>query len=76
MKLRIRTLGLVYLARQNKILALPPSEQEEMDVNEVESAGAVEQELKNLVREGLERLAGAARKAIRDKEFVKRRSNY
>ncbi|NIQ00647.1 MAG: hypothetical protein GWM98_09875 [Nitrospinaceae bacterium] len=71
--LRIQTRGLIYLANQDRILALPAEEQ---TLSLKPGGPGVKKQLEEAARTGLENLAEAARKVIRDHQFVKRRPSY
>ena len=76
--LRIRDLGIVFLAKQNKILIVPSNEKLKSIFEEGESLTReqVIARVQQFSREGLEELAASARKIIKDNEFVVRRSAY
>ncbi len=75
---RIRSLGIVYLAKQNKVLIVPSNEKSKSTFGEGESLARhqVIARVHQLSREGLEELAASAKKIIKDNEFVVRRSAY
>ncbi len=70
-KWTLKTRGLVYLAKQNRLLALPANEQ----TADADGAPARE-DAGELARKGLKALAAAAKKEILDKKFEVRRSAY
>ena len=76
--LRIRNLGIVFLAKQNKILIVPSNEKSQLIFEDIESPDReqVITAVRQLAREGLENLAASAKKIIKDYEFVVRRSAY
>lgn len=76
--LRIRSLGIVYLAKQNKVLIVPSNEKSKSTFVEGEdlSRHQVIARVQQLSSEGLEDLAASAKKIIKDNEFVVRRSAY
>jgi len=76
--LRIRNLGIVFLAKQNKILVVPPNEKFQIIFEDSKNPDRekVMTAVRQLAREGLKNLAGSAKKIIKDNEFVVRRSAY
>ena len=76
--LKIRNQGLIYLGKQNKFLVVPSNEKSKTFIPSEETIP--EEDLRagwqQLAREGLEDLSAAARKTIRDKQFVVRRPTY
>ncbi len=76
--LRIRSLGLVYLAKGNKILVVPFNEKSASFFSEGESLTPkqVMGRIRQLSRQGLQGLSASAKKIIKDNEFVVRRSAY
>lgn len=76
--LRIRSLGLVFIAKGNKILVVPPNEKSQSISTAGESfkQNQVMTRIDQLSRQGLEDLSAAAKKIIKDNEFVVRRSAY
>lgn len=76
--MRIRILGVVFLAKQNKVLIVPSNEKSKSTFVEGEdlSRRQVIAKVQQLSSEGLEDLAASAKKIIKDNEFVVRRSAY
>ena len=75
---KIKTQGLVYLSKQNKILAIPANEKSKSFDNKGEQSTGekLRADWSQLAREGLKDLAAAAKKAILDKKFEVRRPSY
>ena len=69
--LKIRTRGLVYLARQKKIVTVPANETETLF-----TAEDMEEKISAMNEAALKELAGAARKQILSHKFEKRQSAY
>ena len=69
----LKTRGLVYLAKQKRVLALPANEQ---STDVVEGGAIAEEAAGMLMRQGLKKLAAAAKKEILDHKFEVRRSAY
>lgn len=76
--LRIRSLGIVFLAKQNKVLIVPLNEKSKSIFEEGEDLARhqVIARVQQISSEGLEDLAASAKKIIKDNEFVVRRSAY
>ena len=75
---KIRTQGLVYLSKQNKILAIPSNEKSKSSITKGEhiTGENLQAAWRQLAKEGLKDLAAAAKKAILDKKFEVRRPSY
>ena len=69
--LQIRTRGLIYLARQKKIVTVPANETETRF-----TAEDMEEKISAMNQAALQELAGAARKQILSHKFEKRQSAY
>jgi hypothetical protein len=67
----LNTQGLLYLARQNKVIVLKPNRQ-----SATLTGGSRKKTLESAVAAGLRQLATQAKEAIRNYRFEKRRSNY
>ncbi len=76
--LRVRNLGLVYLAKQNKVLVIPANEKSKSIFTGGQNRAQEEVmvDMHQLSREGLQALAASAKKIIKDKQFVVRRPTY
>jgi len=74
----IRSMGLVYLSKQNKALMVLANEKSISFSTEGKfpNKGNIKAGLHELSRKGLEDLASLTRKTIRDKQFVIRRPSY
>jgi len=75
---KIRNQGLIYLTKQNKLMIVPSNEKSKSFIPTKDPIPAEELRARWLkqAKEGLEDLAAAARKIIRDKQFVVRRPTY
>ena len=75
---KIRNQGLIYLTKQNKLMVVPSNEKSKSFIPAKEPIPAEELRAgwQQHAKEGLETLAAATRKTIRDKQFVVRRPTY
>ncbi|GJL77869.1 MAG: hypothetical protein NPINA01_08580 [Nitrospinaceae bacterium] len=75
---KIKTMGLVYLTKQNKIMIVPSNEKSKLFITKDEhiTGEDLHDGWRQLAKEGLMDLATSAKKTILDKKFEVRRSSY